>query len=77
MYYKLEQELQLAGYEILDLDYGDNVSHYYIVNFDGSRITQGDLDEIYEIASMYGEVEFVRTTWGGGSTTALLSIYED
>ena len=74
----MERELEQAGLEILDVDYRNDVNHYYIVKFDGSRITEDDLDEIYEIASMYGEVEFVRQEFTGGHhTVALLSLYED
>lgn len=70
----LINDLDREGFVVTDVETDTYGSRYYVYQESGRPFTEADLDVLYDIASMWEEVEFVRTQ-SGVRHTAMISVY--
>lgn len=70
----LIDDLAQEGFVVTDFEPDGEGGRYYVYQEDGRKFTEADLDVLYDIASMWEGVEFVRTQ-SGLRHTAMISVY--
>lgn len=70
----LVDDLEREGFVVTDVEQDGLGTRYYVYQESGQPFTQADLDVLYDIASMWEEIEFVRTQ-SGVRHTAVISVY--
>lgn len=70
----LIDDLEQEGFVVTDVESETYGTRYYIYKADSSDFTQNDLDDLYEIASSWETVEFVRTQ-AGLRSSAVIAVY--
>lgn len=70
----LIDDLDLQGFVVTDFEPDGQGFRYYVYQKSGRQFTEADLDVLYDIASMWETVEFVRTQ-SGLRYAAMISVY--
>lgn len=70
----LINDLEREGFVVTDFETDRSGTRYYVYQESGRPFTEADLDVLYDIASMWESIEFVRTQ-SGIRHTAMISVF--